>query len=681
MRKSRLTTLQRCVIMAAETEITERMIDMNGIAALFYRIGEPYAAGLFEEPEKGYFYRHAIANARFLEALRPASFAEGEQLYPSGRKYFCSGCAVVPNFAQTYTVDWKKLEEKSPEAAAELRKFFEISHMPGGWTHAAPNYKRILREGLASYRERILAQPAGEFRDGLLALVNAMEDYLRRSAAYLRSVGAPSRLVEALEKVPFAPAETYYEGLVAWNVIFYFDGADNLGCLDDGLAHLYAGEDYTDIIHELFGNIDAVGHWSCTVGTVYNEITRQALRAVRGRRRPMLELMVREDMPDDLWEIAIENIRSGCTHPSFYNVRGIHNMLKARFPQIPDGELSLFCGCGCTETNLQGLTRAGGTDDVVPLLRILEQVMHAELAKTDTFEEFYEKVCAASVRGYENLAKKITDRYLYMAEYLPNPIRTLFTDDCIEKGKDFNAGGARYTWIQSADSGLINAVDSLLAIRELVYRQKKYTAEEFLAKLTAEDPQLYAELRKCPCFGTDDEEADALAADFASRGYAVYYNHEPVDFIDGYLITEHQFQRYESEGRSVGATPDGRRKSEPTCDSIAALRGKAEDGPTAMLKSAARLPQNLALGISVLNLTLDKKFVGESLRALILAYFELGGIQVQVSCTSVEELQAAMQNPDAHRDLIVRVGGYSDYFVNLTPALRQAVLERNVHQL
>lgn len=654
---------------------------MNETAALFYQIGEPYAAGLFEEPDKSYFYRHALANARYLEALAPAVYDEGELLYPCGKKFFDSGCVVVPNFAATYLSRLETLEQKSPEAAKELRKFHDLSHLPGGWTHGAPNYKRIVREGLASYRDRVLKRCTGEFRDGLLLILDAFEDYLRRCIAYLREVGAPAPLIAALEKVPFTPAETYYEGLVAWNVIFYLDGADNLGCLDDGLAHLYRGEDMTDVIHQLFTNIDIVGTWSCTVGTVYNEITRQALRAVRGRRRPMLELMVKEDMPEDLWDLAVENIRSGCSHPSFYNARGIHDMLKAHFPNIPDEELALFCGCGCTETNLQGLTRAGGTDDVVNLLKIFEAVMHDYLPKADSFEDFYAHVCEASMHGYEELADRITERYLYMAKYLPNPIRTLLMDDCIDKGKDFNGGGARYTWIQSSDVGLINVIDSLAAIRELVFRQQKYTPEAFLAKLTAEDPALYAELKKCPCFGTDNEEVDALATDYATKCYSVYRNHEPVDFIDGYLITEHQFTRYESGGRGVGPTPDGRKKDEPTCDSIAALRGKALSGPTAMLKSAACLPQHMAEGISVLNLTLDKKFVGASLRALISAYFAMGGIQVQVTCTSAEDLKDALVHPEKHRDLIVRVGGYSDYFNNLSPALRKAVVERDVHDL
>ncbi|MBQ9717894.1 MAG: formate C-acetyltransferase/glycerol dehydratase family glycyl radical enzyme, partial [Clostridia bacterium] len=135
------------------------------------------------------------------------------------------------------------------------------------------------------------------------------------------------------------------------------------------------------------------------------------------------------------------------------------------------------------------------------------------------------------------------------------------------------------------------------------------------------------------------------------------------------------------EGQRVGPTPDGRKKGEPTCDSIAAIRGKATEGPTAMLKSAAKLPQNLADGISVLNLTLSKSFVGDALRALVDSYFALGGIQVQVTCTSAEELQDALETPDKHRDLIVRVGGYSDYFVNLSPALRKTVVERNIHEL
>ena len=140
--------------------------------------------------------------------------------------------------------------------------------------------------------------------------------------------------------------------------------------------------------------------------------------------------------------------------------------------------------------------------------------------------------------------------------------------------------------------------------------------------------------------------------------------------------------RYEAAGQCVGPTPDGRHRGDPTCDSVAALRGKAKKGPTAMLSSAARLPQHLAMGMTVLNLTVARR-VAENptlLRALIEGYFEKGGLQVQITVTSGEELRDAMEHPERHEDLIVRVGGYSEYFNRLSPALKAAVLERNIHE-
>lgn len=653
---------------------------MNAVAKLFDSIGEPYAAGLFEEPERGYFYRHALACGRYFAALAPTPY-DGESLYPCGRKFFENAPAVMPHYAHSYSVNWSALEAKSAEAARIMREFAEISHGIA-WTHAAPNYKRIIKEGLSSYRVRVLARPEGEeFREGLLALLDGMESYLRRSADYLESIGAPAELTAAVRKVPFAPAETYYEGLVSWNLIFYFDGCDNLGYLDDGLAHLYAGEDLTEVIRQLFANLDAMDYWSCTIGPNYNEITKQALRAIKGKRRPLLELRVVEGMPQELWDIAAENLRDGTTHPSFYNDKGIHDMLKARFPHIPDEELALFVGCGCTETNLQGLTRAGGTDADIPLLGIFEKYMHEHLADAADFDAFFEGLVERTQAEIDDQLECIIDNYIYMSKYLPNPMRTLFTDDCIEKGLDFNAGGARYTWTQSSDSGMINVIDSLLALRELVFEKKRYSPQEFLQLLTAEDPQLYAQLKACPCFGVDDDRADALGAAYAQRIYSVYRDKKPRGFVDACILTEHQFLRYEPIGKLIGPTPDGRKGGEPTCDSIASLRGKACSGPTAMLCSAAKLPQNMADGISVLNLTLNKNSVEKNLKALVEGYFALGGIQVQVTVTSPEELKDALANPDKHRDLIVRVGGYSDYFVNLTPALREAVVARDVHAL
>ena len=658
------------------------------------KIGEPYAAGLFSCEDRALFYRHCAAQAAWFDAQTPVAY-NGESLYPCGAAYLWSDCAVTPHYAKTYEYNDARLAQKLSEAdlstedadaaLCAMRAYWDEHHFPVGWLHGAPNYHRIIREGLASYRDRARRLRANDpdFYDGAILLLDAMERYIGRCAAYLSSVGAPKDLCDAVARVPFQPADTYYEGLVSWNLIFYLDGCDNLGCLDRGLAHLYRGEDMTAVIGQLFSNIDAVGMWSCTLGPEYNAITEQALYAIRGRRRPLLELRTTPDMPEKLWKISGEMLVSGASNPSFYNDRGIHDMMAGYLPTIAEEDLPLFCGCGCTETNLEGLTRAGGTDADINLALIFETYLHKNLAACKTFDDFYTGLCETVRAEVNALLDRLTDAYLLCARTLPHPIRTLFTDDCIDRGKDYHAGGPRYTWTMNSNSGLINCIDALAAVRQLVYEEQRYTAEEFLSLLSAEDPAFYGVLAACPCFGTDDAAVDAMGADFTTQVYSVYRDRPRVEFIDAFTLTEHQFSRYEGAGRAVGPTPDGRHAGDPTCDSVAALRGKAKKGPTAMLSSAARLPQHLAMGMTVLNLTVAKRVAQNPtlLRALIDGYFAQGGLQVQVTVTSADELRDAMEHPAAHEDLIVRVGGYSEYFNRLSPALKTAVLERNIHDI
>lgn len=668
----------------------------RNLAEFFESIDEPYASGLFEEPEKGYFYRHCCAYAKWFDMAEPPVY-DGEKLYPCGRKLFILNYdkrAVRPIYAATY--EWKReiLEEKCDKADASdafkaMSDFREISYNPYGWTHGSPNYSRIVKEGFDSYRERILkistdTAEKREFRDGLLKLIDSMKAYWNRCVDYLVSVGADAELISAMKKVPFRPADTYYEGLVSWNAVFYFDGCDNLGCLDAGLAHLYNGEDLTDVIGQLFDNLDAVDMWSCAIGPNYNEITRQALKAIKGRRRPLLELRITDSTPDDIWQIAADDISCGSANPSFYNEKGIHDMLHERFPQISDSELLRFCGGGCTETNLEGITHAGGTDKDVNLLEAFEKYLYSSLAQKETFEDFFEGACKNAEKVTEEVIDFTEDVYLYRSKYLPHPMRTLLWDDCIDRAKDYNGGGARYFWTMNSESGLINVIDCLAAVKDIYYDKKLYSAEEFLTLLKNEDSELFEKLKACPCFGTDNAETDEMGAEFARRVFSVYRNKKPkLDFLDGFTLTEHQFTRYEQSGKVVGATPDGRHAGQPTCDSVAALRGKAVKGPTAMLCSSSKLPQHLVDGISVVNLTLTKSACRNPLllKGMITGYFHMGGIQVQVTATSAEELKDALIHPELHEDLIVRVGGYSEYFNRLSPALKQAVVERNVHDV
>ncbi len=131
-------------------------------------------------------------------------------------------------------------------------------------------------------------------------------------------------------------------------------------------------------------------------------------------------------------------------------------------------------------------------------------------------------------------------------------------------------------------------------------------------------------------------------------------------------------------GKIVGATPDGRRCGEPLCDSLAAIFAKDTLGPTALLNSVTSLDLSHALGTPVVNFNLQKEFKNDILRALILGYMKRGGAQLQITCASREELLDAYDHPELHKNLIVRVGGYSEYFTRLSRELQQMVVNRTV---
>ena len=152
-----------------------------------------------------------------------------------------------------------------------------------------------------------------------------------------------------------------------------------------------------------------------------------------------------------------------------------------------------------------------------------------------------------------------------------------------------------------------------------------------------------------------------------------------VCFGEGFLSASIQFMGQVGAGKRVGATPDGRAAKSPLCDSLAAIFGKDSRGPTALLNSVTALALDKALGTPVLNFNIAPRFPDSVLRALILGYVSNGGIQMQITCSTREDLQDALIHPELYNNLIVRVGGYSEYFNNLTDELKQMVIDRSVH--
>lgn len=644
---------------------------------------EFYLAGFFEYSDRSRFERYAHAHRVILENMRLPDY-NGGNLYPCG-SFYSEWYSVYPHYSYTMAINYPRLESTGidEEVIAAIKEennqmpFIDSIHTVGGngYTHSIPNYGRILREGLNSYRERISAMKDGEIQKGLTDLLEGIKIFSERSVKKLTEENAPKMLINALKKVPFEPAETLYEAIVAWNFVFYMDICDNPGLLDADLYPYYNGEDAEPLFREFFKNVDINEGWTCAIGPDYNELTLQIIRAIKGMRRPSVELRVTKDMPEKIWYAAAQSIASGCGNPVLYNEELYQKQLAETFPSIPEKDRMRFNGGGCTETMLAGLSNVGSLDAGVNLPYILSEFMRKNLERYTDFESFYKDLIEYTRCETEKVLDLVSDFRKKREKFRPNPMRTLLIDDCIENGLDFNGGGARYNWSIINFAGIINCVDSLLVIKKLVFEDKIYNAENFLLALDKEDVRLKVLTDNCPHFGVDDEVADNFAARYAGDVWKMTGKKRPYKCSE-FLPASIQFVTYADAGKNVPATPDGRTNGAPLADSLGAVHGKDKKGLTAMLNSVAKLPLYMALGTPVLNVRIKKQVITENLAAITRGFFSQGGMQLQITCVSKEDMLAALKEPQKHQNLIVRIGGYSEYFNRLSPELQKTVIDR-----
>jgi formate C-acetyltransferase len=272
------------------------------------------------------------------------------------------------------------------------------------------------------------------------------------------------------------------------------------------------------------------------------------------------------------------------------------------------------------------------------------------------------------------------------AEYLPVPFLSLLIDDCIAKGTDYNAGGARYNTSYIQGVGIGTVTDSLSAIRHHVFGEEDMRMADLLRVLAA-DFQGFEKTRlllvnKTPRYGNDDDAADAIMRSV----FEIYFK-----AIDGrpntrggaYRINLLPTTCHIYFGAVTGATPDGRKAWTPVSEGISPVQGADRHGPTAVLMSAAKM-DHVRTGGTLLNQKFSPKTLeGEkgidSLVALIRAYFGMGGHHIQFNVVDAATLRAAQSHPGEYRDLIVRVAGYSDYFCDLGRPLQDEIIARTEH--
>jgi formate C-acetyltransferase len=432
-----------------------------------------------------------------------------------------------------------------------------------------------------------------------------------------------------------------------------------------------------------------------------NAVTYLLLDVIEEMRllQPSASIQVSVKNPDRFIERAARIIRTGFGQPSVFNadlvVREMVRVGKS-LADAREGGTS-----GCVETGAFG-KEAYILTGYFNLPKVLELALHDGLdprtgkqlgphsGDPRNFAGFDELFAAferqllhfvdLKVRG-NNLIER-----LYAAQ-MPAPFLSLLVDDCIAKGRDYHDGGPRYdsSYIQGVGMGTIT--DCLSAIRTHVFERKSFTLESLLALLDSDfagaERERLTLANRTPRYGNDDPAADDLLV----RVFEAYFN-----AIDGRKNTrggEYHINLLPTTchiyfGSVTGATPDGRRAGTPLSEGISPVQGADRRGPTAVLRSAARL-DHVRTGGTLLNQKFTPGLLADeaglqALVALIRSYFKLDGHHIQFNVVDAGTLRQAKAHPQEYRDLIVRVAGYSDYFCDLSEALQDEILARTEQQ-
>ncbi len=477
---------------------------------------------------------------------------------------------------------------------------------------------------------------------------------------------------------------------------FYIKLSHSIPLFDADVTLAFSG--LTNFANTVIGGMDREGN------DATNELSYLMLEAMKRVRTPQPNFGVRlhQQAPREFRDAVVQAVADGIGNLQLFGDEAVVASLTNRGVPLP--EARDYGIVGCVEQAVPGKSFTSSDAALLNLPLCLELALNdgrgrlfsdqlgpptgdpQGLACIEDVIEAYriqvEHLVGQMVEGLEVLAR-------VHAEQRPVPLASSLTDDCLTRGLDLTAGGARYNFTGVQGVGVATVGDSLAAIDWLVFREKRITLEELLAALDkdfeGQEPLRQVLLNKAPKYGNDDDHADRftrLAAEIYCRAVEKHRNFRGGWYSPGlYSVTTHV-----AFGLMVGATPDGRHAGEPLSQGISPAHGRDRLGHTAALKSATRLDHTLVSNglalIQMLSLGASaRKHATDVLGGLLEAYFTLGGQELQWNLVNRATLLAAQQNPEAYRGLIVRVAGYSALFADLNRVVQDELIARAEHTI
>lgn len=432
-----------------------------------------------------------------------------------------------------------------------------------------------------------------------------------------------------------------------------------------------------------------------------NEMTYILLDVIKEMRilQPSSMVQISKKNPDRFIHKTLDIIKTGFGQPSCFNTDAIVQELLRQGKSITDARNG--GASGCVETGAFG-TECYWLTGYFNLPKVLEITLNngydrrtgkqigLKSGKAEDFTSFEMLMEAFRKQVNHFVDIKVRGNNVIestFATHLPVPYLSLLIEDCIQNGRDYNSGGARYntTYIQGVGLGTIT--DILSSVRYNIYDNRRYTWQEINTAIDADfngyENIQYDLVYNSPKYGNDDDYADRHAVEVFEIFYdAVNGRPTPrggIHRINMLPTTSHVYF-----GSVIGATADGRKAWVPLSEGISPFQGVDRQGPTSVIKSASKI-DHLRTGGTLLNQKFSPKFFEDEdnyvkLTALIRSYFSMDGHHIQFNVVNADTLKEAQKHPELYRDLIVRVAGYSDYFNDLGEDLQNEIIRRTEHE-
>ena len=612
------------------------------------------------------------------------------------------------------------------------KRFDDLPYFIGN--HISLNYERIIKVGLAATRDRIQNlldacedEKKKEYYQAALITANATIAFIHRYADTVRSLSEDTlitqvrskelkRMADILDTIAENKASNFYEATqLMWmlHIIANIQGGSalSLARIDQYLYPFYKKDLEKGEITEEFAKDLLSCVWlkvneprmrtveSATLGGIdregndaANDLTRICLQVAADVKVPYpnIGLRINKKNPDWLYEESILTTASGAGQPMLLNDEiWIESLKKLGFSQEDAND---YYNMGCVELEVPGKQPSYGVCEAIAFSVLIEEVMRKYkegIYQIDTYEDYFEAYKKELDLAIEADYEEAVGKRNMMKDRCYDPYSSMLIDGCLESGTDMLQGGSELPTEWSVYAyGIGTAADSLYAVKKVVFEDKAMTLDHLNDVLDANFEGYEAERRLlADCgehYGNDQSDVDEVANQVLDHftKQVDSLNHRGMGDVFVSTLFGYFFHIY--HGEIAKATPNGRKKGEPFSDSMGPSQGKDVNGPTRLLNSVLALDSGKITGAFALSFKMNSSFFSDetgrkAMKDLLKTYIEAGGPQIQVYTTNAEDLKDAMVNPDKHRDLIVRVGGYCEFFVDLDRTLQKEILSRTIY--